>query len=380
MYEMDIANKTKKCCANYNCSSIIKIKLNINIIGGSMILELNREFTLKTLEELVNIPSPSGYCKNVIAHIETIAEDYEFKFERNKKGNAIIEIEGKDNSYCIGIPVHADTLGAMVRSINSDGTIKITTIGGNMYSTLDGEYCKIHTRFGKVYTGTMLSTSPAVHVYPDAIKKERIEENMMVRLDEVVSSKSDVESLNIMTGDFISIEPKFEVTESGFIKSRYLDDKAGTACALSLMEIFKRLNKKPNNKVKLIISTYEEVGHGCASIPDDIDELVGIDMGCIGLDLACTEREVSICPKDSSGPYDYDITSKLIELAKKHNIGHAVDIYPMYGSDVSSSLKGGNNIKGGLIGPGVNASHGMERAHIDGIENTIKLMYSYLTE
>jgi len=345
-----------------------------------MAYKLNREFTLKTLEELVNIPSPSGYCKNVIAHIETIADNYKFKFEKNKKGNLIIEIEGNDNSYCIGIPVHVDTLGAMVRSINVDGTIKITSIGGNMYSTLDGEYCKIHTRSGKIYTGTMLSTSPAVHVYPDAKTKERIEDNMMVRLDEVVCSKNEVEVLDIMTGDFISIEPKFLITESGFVKSRYLDDKAGTACALSLMEMFKRLNKKPSNKVKIIISTYEEVGHGCANIPDDVDELVGIDMGCIGLDLACTEREVSICPKDSSGPYDYDITSKLIELAKKHNLGYAVDVYPMYSSDVSSSLKGGNNVRGGLIGPGVNASHGMERTHIDGMENTIKLMYSYLTE
>lgn len=377
---MDIANKTKKYCANYICSSIIKIELNMKKNGGNMTNKLNRGFTLKTLEELVNKPSPSGYCKNVIAHIETIAGDYGFKFEKNKKGNLIIEIDGNDNSYCIGIPVHVDTLGAMVRSINIDGTLKITTIGGNIYSTLDGEYCKIHTRSGKVYTGTMLCTSPAVHVYPDAVKKERIEENMMVRLDEVVSSKSDVEDLQIMTGDFISIEPKFVVTESGFIKSRYLDDKAGTACALSLMEMFKRLNKKPNTKVKLIISTYEEVGHGCSNIPDDIDELVGIDMGCIGLDLACTEREVSICPKDSSGPYDYDITSKLIGLAKKHNLRYAVDVYPMYGSDVSSALKGGNNIRGGLIGPGVNASHGMERTHIEGIENTIKLIYLYLTD
>lgn len=342
--------------------------------------EFNREFTLKVLEEIINIPSPSGFCKNVIEHVETVVSSFGYKYERNKKGNLIIEIDGKDNNYCVGIPVHVDTLGAMVRSINSDGTIRITTIGGNIFSTLDGEYCRIHTRSGKIYTGTMLSTSPSVHVYPDAHKKERIEENMQIRLDEVVSTKEDVLKLNIATGDYISIEPKFLVTESNYIKSRHLDNKAGTTCALSLMEAFKRLDVKPNNKVKIIISTYEEVGHGCSSIPNDIDELVGIDMGCIGLDLSCTEREVSICPKDSSGPYDYDITSKLIELAKNNNIGYAVDIYPNYGSDVSASLRGGNNIKGALIGPGVNASHGMERTHIDGIENTIKLIYSYLTE
>jgi putative aminopeptidase FrvX len=344
-----------------------------------MNIEVNKQYTLKLLEEIINIPSPTGYCSNVMLHIENVANEFGFKFEKNKKGNGIIEIEGDDNSYCVGIPVHVDTLGAMVRSINSDGTIKITSIGGNIFATLDGEYCKIHTRDGKIYTGTMLSTSPAIHVYKDSKDKERNEENMMVRLDEVVKSKEDVQALKIETGDFISIEPKFIVTPSGFIKTRYLDDKAGTACALSLMELFKRLNQKPKNKVKIIVSTYEEVGHGCSSIPGDIDELLGIDMGCIGLDLACTEQDVSICAKDSSGPYDYDITSKLIKLAVDNNIRHAVDIYPMYGSDISASLRGGNDIKGGLIGPGVHASHGMERTHIDGIENTIKLIYAYLT-
>lgn len=341
-------------------------------------MEINKDFILKTLEEIVNIPSPTGYCDGAVSHIEGIAGELGFKYERNKKGNLIIEMEGHNKGYCTGIPVHVDTLGAMVRSVNSDGTLRITTIGGNMFSTLDGEYCVIHTRSGKKYTGTVLSTSPSIHVYPDARKIERSEENMMVRLDEVVSSKEDVLKLNIMTGDFISIEPKFQITESGYIKSRYMDNKAGTACALSVMEMFKRLGTKPRNNVKIIVSTYEEVGHGCASIPGDIDELVGIDMGCIGLDLACTEQDVSICPKDSSGPYDYGITSRLIELAKEHNLKYAVDIYPMYGSDVSAALSGGNNIKGGLIGPGVNASHGMERAHIDGLSNTIKLMYAYL--
>ncbi|MBP1926560.1 putative aminopeptidase FrvX [Sedimentibacter acidaminivorans] len=343
-------------------------------------VKLNREFTINTLEEIINIPSPSGYCKNIVGHIESISKNLGCKFEKNNKGNLILEIEGKDNSYCVGIPVHVDTLGAMVRSVNSDGTLRISTIGGNIFSTLDGEYCNIHTRCGKIYTGTILCNSPSIHVYPDAAKKERIEENMMVRLDEIVSNKSEVEKLNIMTGDFISVEPKFQITKSGFVKSRYLDNKAGTACALSIIEVFKRLNEKPNYKVKIIISTYEEVGHGCSNIPEDIDELIGIDMGCVGLDLACTEREVSICPKDGSGPYDYDITSKLIEIAKINKLGYAVDIYPMYSSDVSASLKGGNNVKGGLIGPGVNASHGMERTHIDGIENTIKLIYLYLTD
>ncbi len=338
----------------------------------------NKDFTTKVLERIINIPSPTGFCKEVINEVGKIAGEFGYKFEKNQKGNGIITIDGEDNSYCIGIPVHVDTLGAMVRSINSNGTLRITSLGGNMYSTLDGEYCKIHTRNGKVYTGTMLCSSPAAHVFPDSKTKERNEENMMIRLDELVYSKADTEKLEIATGDFISIEPKFQITESGFIKSRYMDDKAGTACALSLMEIFNRTKTKPKNKVKILISTYEEVGHGCSWLPDDVNELVGIDMGCIGLDLACTEEMVSICVKDSSGPYDYDVTTKLINLAKEKKLGFAQDVYPMYGSDVSAALSGGNNIRGGLIGPGVNASHGMERTHIKGLENTVELIYAYV--
>lgn len=340
---------------------------------------MNLDVTLKILERIVGVSSPTGYCKEVINVVESIANEYNCVFERNAKGNGIITIDGEDNSYCIGIPCHVDTLGAMVRSINSDGTLRLTTLGGNMFSTLDGEYVTVKTRDGKTFNATILSKSPAVHVYPDSKTLERKEENMMVRLDEVVYSKEDVEKLGIGTGDFICVDPKFMITESGFIKSRYLDDKAGTACALSLMEIFKSSNTKPKHKIKILVSTYEELGHGCSSIPSDINELVGIDMGCIGLDMNCTEEEVSICVKDSSGPYDFDITNKLIELAEANDISYAKDVYPMYGSDVSAALRGGNDIRGALIGPGVNASHGMERTHKKGIENTVKLIHAYVT-
>lgn len=340
---------------------------------------LNMEFTLKLLEDIINIPSTTGFCKKAIDFIENAVKDYDVNFYRTKKGNGIIEIEGENKNYCVGIPVHVDTLGLMVRSINNDGTIRITSIGGNLFPTLDGEYCKIYTRDNKVYTGTVLSTSPAAHVFNDAKDKPRDELNMIVRLDEVVYNKKSVEDLNICTGDYVCIDPKFEITESGFIKSRYLDNKAGTVCAISLIEIFKRLNKKPRCNIKIIISTYEEVGHGCSYIPEGIDELLGVDMGCVGLDLACTEEQVSICAKDSSGPYDYDITTELINIAKENKLNYAVDIYPSYSSDVSAALRAGNDIRGSIIGPGVQASHGMERTHKKGIENTIKLLYKYLS-
>ena len=334
------------------------------------------ELNYKLLEQIINIDSPTGYCSKVINYLETVVKELGFNYTKNQKGNLIVSVEGKSD-YTVGLSAHVDTLGLMVRSINGDGTLKFTTLGGPLLNTYNAEYCKIYTREGKIYTGTILSTSPAVHVFPDSRSKDLKEDTMCVRLDEVVYSRSDTQKLGIQTGDIIAIDPKFEITPSGYIKTRFLDDKASAFLLLELLRYLKEQNITPENNLKLIFSTYEEVGFGASNIPN-INEMLAVDMGCIGLDLNCTEEQVSICAKDSGGPYDYDMTSKLIELAKANNISYAVDIYPFYSSDATASLRAGNDIKAALIGTGVAASHGMERTHKHGLENTFNLILGYL--
>jgi putative aminopeptidase FrvX len=336
----------------------------------------NMELNYKLLEQIINIDSPTGYCNKVINYLETVVKELGFNYTKNQKGNLIVDVEGKSN-YTIGLSAHVDTLGLMVRSINSDGTLKFTTLGGPLLNTYNAEYCKVYTREGKVYTGTILSTSPAVHVFPDSRSKELKEDTMCVRLDEVVYSRSDTQKLGIQTGDIIAIDPKFEITEKGYIKTRFLDDKASAFLLLELLRYLKEQNITPENNLKLIFSTYEEVGFGASNIPN-INEMLAVDMGCIGLDLNCTEEQVSICAKDSGGPYDYDMITKLINIAKEKNISYAVDIYPFYSSDATASLRAGNDIKAALIGTGVAASHGMERTHKHGLENTFNLILGYL--
>jgi len=331
---------------------------------------------LKTLEKIMSIDSPTGYCEKIIKYVKSEVDKLGFKTTINNKGNLIVEVgKGKD---ALGVCAHVDTLGLMVRSIKTDGTLAITKLGGPLMPTLDGEYCKVYTRNNKVYTGTIISNSPAIHVFDDASKLERTDANMCVRLDEEVKSKDDVEKLGINNGDIIAYDPKTTITDSGFVKSRFLDDKLSVAILLQTLKGIAKGEIKPKRKLYFLISTYEEVGHGMANVPSDINELLAVDMGCIGLDLACTEYDVSICAKDSSGPYDYNIVSTLINLAKKNKLSYAVDIYPHYGSDVGAAMSGGNNIKGALIGAGVAASHGMERTHTKGIENTYQLLKAYL--
>lgn len=341
---------------------------------------VNKEFVLNTAKRILEFDSPTGFCFDIMNIIEDYAKGFGYKFERTNKGCGIITVEGEKKGKVIGLSAHVDTLGAMVRSISSSGTLKFTLLGGPIPATLDSEYCKIRTRDGKIYTGTFLSTSPAAHVYTDAKDKKRTPENMEVRIDERVSNKKDVEDLGICPGDFIFIDTKTTITESGFIKSRFIDDKGSVSALIALLEMLSRESIKPTYTLKVFISTYEEVGHGSSYIPKDITEMIAVDMGCIGEDLTCTEYDVSICAKDSNGPYDYNMVTDLINLAKENKIRYAVDIYPMYGSDVGAALSGGNDIRGALIGPGVHASHGMERTHYEGIENTINLLLAYITK
>lgn len=337
-----------------------------------------QEETVSFLKELLSINSPTGYATNAIRFLKSAVENIGYETEVTPKGNLIVSVEGEDTNATRGLSAHVDTLGLMVRSINSDGTLSLTKLGGPLTPTLDGEYCDIITRDDKVYTGTILSKSPSIHVFKDASKKERDIDNLVVKIDERVENKEDVQKLGIQNGDFVAYDPKVTVTESGFVKSRFLDDKASVALLVSILKMLKENGVKPKTNLKFIFSTYEEVGHGAAWIPEDITELLAVDMGCIGLDLECTEYEVSICAKDSSGPYDYELTTKLINFAKEAELNYAVDIYPMYGSDASAALAGGANIRAVLIGPGVASSHGMERTHVDALKNTFELIKKYI--
>lgn len=243
----------------------------------------------------------------------------------------------------MGLCAHVDTLGLMVRSVTADGMLMVTKVGGPLLPTLDGEYCRIYTREGKVYTGTVLSLSPSVHVQDDAATRARDEKNMAVRIDEKVRTKEDVEALGIAAGDYVCYDPKTVVTESGFVKSRFLDDKASAACLLTLLWQMRETGARPRYETYFTLTVHEEVGHGGATLPA-VDELLAVDMGCIGEDLSCTEYQVSVCAKDSGGPYDYGMVSRLVKLAKEHGVDYAVDIYPHYGSDVGAVWRAGHGL------------------------------------
>ena len=333
---------------------------------------------LKEIADIIfNVHSPSGYHVEINQLLKDLLASLGYESYETNKGNVVVKVNGKSNAITRATSAHVDTLGLMVRSISGDGTLKITRVGGPQIATLDGEYCQILTREGKLYSGTILCNQASSHVYPDAGKK-REEGDMIVRIDEKIESAKDTKNLGVDNGDYVFIEPKFMITESGFIKSRFIDDKASACGLLCILKYFKDNNIIPEYDTHFYFVNYEEVGHGASTIDTKIDEFVTVDMGCIGSDLAGNEYAVSIAAKDSGGPYDYELTSKLIKLAKDNEVNYVVDIFPFYGSDVGAAYRSGVDTKGALIGQGVHASHGMERTHIDGITNTMKLLTLYL--
>nr|WP_312470051.1 M42 family metallopeptidase [Neobacillus sp.] len=340
---------------------------------------INTEETMKLLTNLVSIPSPSGNTNEVITFVEKFLAELQIKTIRNRKGGLIATIEGKDSSRHRMLTAHVDTLGAMVKEIKSSGRLKIDLIGGFKYNSIEGEYCQIETSAGKKYTGTILMHQTSVHVYKDAGKAERNQDNIEIRIDEKVHTAEEVRKLGIEVGDFVAFDPRVEVTPSGYIKSRHLDDKASVAILLQLIKQLKAENIILPYTTHFLISNNEEIGYGGNSnITPETVEYLAVDMGAMGDGQSTDEYTVSICVKDASGPYHYELRKNLVRLAEENNIEFKLDIYPFYGSDASAAIRSGHDIVHGLIGPGIDSSHAFERTHKSSIENTAKLLYHYL--
>lgn len=335
--------------------------------------------TVALLKQLVEIPSPSGYTKEIMDFMENILKQLQVNYIRTNKGALIATIKGTDDTKHRLLTAHTDTLGAMVKEVKGSGRLKLTMVGGFNWNAVEGEYCTIHTADGKKIRGTILMHQTTVHVYKNASGLPRDEQNIEVRIDEKVLTSEDTRKLGVEVGDFVSFDPRFEETENGFIKSRHLDDKASTALLLQLVKTIQDTDMTLPHTTHFYISNNEEIGYGGNSnVPAETVEYLAVDMGAIGDGQSSDEYTVSICAKDSSGPYHYELTRQLVELAKNENIEYKLDIYPYYGSDASAAIRAGYDVKHALLGPGIEASHAYERTHIDSLENTAKLLYSYV--
>ena len=332
------------------------------------------------IKNLVNTPSPTGFTKFAEEYLMDEFKKLGYAPYQNNKGNVIVPINEMEGENGLLLSAHIDTLGLMVRSIKANGALRVTTLGGFPLNFVEFENVKIHTRSGEEYTGVVRLNNPAVHGSSDPREAKRDDTTMEVVIDAITHSKEETEKLGISNGDFIFLDPRFRI-DNGFVKSRHLDDKASAGILLALAKEIKEQKIKINRPLYMMFTIYEEVGHGAASgHPKGIRDMVAVDMGVVHDDLTCDELKVSICAKDSSGPYNYDLTNELVTIAKDLDLDYGLDIYPHYGSDASAAVASDYDYRHALVGCGVAASHGYERTHEKAIKSLFDLLVNLVNK
>jgi len=335
------------------------------------------DYTLDALRGVLAVDSPGGFTADAAKYVADQLSGMGYAPAFTRKGGVICCLGGTDAADGLLLSAHIDTLGAMVAQVKGNGRLKLTPIGGFSANNVETENVRVHTRDGRTVTGTIQLVNPSVHVNGNYAQTARSFDTLECVLDEDVQNAEDVRALGIDTGSFVCADPRLVITESGYIKSRFLDDKLSAAIFLGYAKYLKENGITPRRQIWLQFTVYEEVGHGgAATMPDGVTEMLAVDMGCVGEGFTCTEKQVSLCYKDASGPYNYDMTTRLMQLAKEKNIDCAGDVYPFYGSDCSAAQRT-FDVRCAVIGPGVFASHGYERSHIDGVKNTFDLICAY---
>jgi putative aminopeptidase FrvX len=344
--------------------------------------EIDTQFLLDFLTRLLNTPSPTGMAEPAVSLCEQTLKDFPaLKLSRTRKGALVASLPGKSDEGRRAVTAHVDTLGAMVKEIKTNGRLKLSRIGGYVWNTIEGEGCTVFTHSGRKIRGAILLTKASSHVFGQEVADlKRDEDGLEVRLDARTGSEPETLDLGVGVGDFVAFDPRVEIN-AGFVRSRHLDDKACVACLLAAVKALADAKLKPAHPVTLLISNYEEVGHGAAAgIPADAEELLAVDMAAVGEGQNSDEFFASLCVKDSGGPYHHGLSERLRTLAEKHGIPYKVDIYPHYGSDGEAWWTAGADAAVALIGPGVDASHNYERTHTEALVATTKWVLAYLLE
>ena len=341
---------------------------------------IDQEYLLDFLTDLLKIPSPTGFAYRAIDFTaDALSAFPALRLSRTRKGALVATWPGQKTDAPRALTAHADTLGAMVKEIKSNGRLKLTKVGGFAWNTVEGEGCTVFTSKGEMVRGAILLEKASTHVYGKAVGDTvRDDENMEVRLDAQTVSKEDTEAMGIQVGDYVAFDPRVEIT-NGFVRSRHLDDKACVACLLAAVKALSDAGMQPAQDTTLLISNYEEVGHGAAAgIPPEVTELVAVDMAAVGSGQTSDEFHTTLCVKDLGGPYHYGLSQRLRQIADQYGIPYMVDIYPYYGSDGEAYWRAGGDVAVALIGPGVDASHSYERTHMEALVATTQWVVGYL--
>ena len=344
---------------------------------GSIPFDSNQ--CVELFRRLAEVDSTTGQYEEIQKLICTLLDEIGCPYTLTHKGGVIAQLGGEGRT--LAVTVHLDDIGLMVRRVNPDGTLNVCPVGGLYPQYCVTENVRVYTRDGAVYTGTVCRTPNSVHVTEEEIRSTLPDwrTNICVVLDEDVKKPEDVAALGIAVGDIIALEPRFQYV-NGYLKSRFIDDKAAVAVMLCAMRALKREGLTLHRKVLVYFAAYEEIGHGTSWLPGDVEDLLAVDIAPTGPDQTSDERKVTVFAKDSRFPYHWGMTNEVRSAAIEAGLDYVMDVFtPHYGTDCDTSLIAGHDIRHAAIGFGTANSHGYERTHIQGLEQTYRLLLAYLT-
>ena len=342
-------------------------------------MAFNQDFCIDMFRRLLEKDSTTGQYEEVQALLCAILDEMGYPYTVTRKGGVIADLGGEGNA--LAVTAHLDDIGLMVRHVNADGTLNVCAVGGLYPFYCVTENVRVYTRDGRVYTGTVCRTPNSIHVTEEELRTALpdFRTNVCVVLDEDVKSTEDTKALGIDTGDVIALEPRFTMA-NGYLKSRFIDDKACAAVLLTVMKTLKEKGVTLPRKVYAYFAMYEEIGHGTVVLPEDVEDILAVDIAPTGPQQNSDEHKVSVFAKDSRFPYHWSMTNEVREAAIAAGVDYVMDIFtPHYGTDCDPSVMAGYDLRHAAIGPGTANSHGYERTHLDGLKATYELLMAYLT-
>lgn len=344
-----------------------------------MSLKIDTQYMQNILLKLLDIPSPTGFTDQVVHFVGQELQNLGVPFELTRRGAIRATLEGKQRSPDRATVTHLDTLGAMVRELKENGRLGVVMIGHWSARFAEGARVTIFTDH-RSYRGTILPLKASGHVYNEEIDTQPVSwDNLEVRVDETIADKKGLEKLGFNVGDYIAVDTNPEITDSGFIKARHLDNKAGVACQLAAIKAILDSKSKLPVDCHPLFTISEEEGTGASSVlHGDVSSMVAIDNSTVAPGQNSREDTVIIAMRDQGGLYDYHLTHKLIRLCEDKKIPYVRDVFRHYKSDASSALSAGNDIRTALICFGLDASHGYERTHITSLKALTQLICAYM--
>ena len=346
------------------------------------LLPIDMDYVVDVMVRLLTIPSPSGRTDHVMQLVGEEIAALGMPFDLTRRGVLRAELMGEDgDAPDRAIIVHADTIGCMVKRLKDNGRLEVVPIGTHNARFAEGARVTIFVEdLERTRSGTILPLKASGHRWGDEVDTQAAGwECVEVRVDEVVDSAEDLAALGFNVGDFVAFDASPVITPAGYVNSRHLDDKAGIAAALGAFKALIDHDVVLPVNAHLLVTIAEEVGLGAShGLDADVAEMVSIDISVVAPDQASTEHTVNVAAQDSSGPFDYHLVHRLAGLCRHHGIDHRRDVYGYYRSDAASALEAGAETRAALIGFGIDASHGYERTHLDGIRRVAELIAVYL--